>query len=44
MDYAYRVYSDGRDGLPDSDLVTGLYRGSDSDIVIENGMFIQWKF
>ncbi len=43
-DYAYRIYSYGRDGLPDSDLVTGLYGGSDSDIVVENGMLIQWKF
>ena len=44
MDYAYRLFSYGRDGLPDSDVVTRLYRGSDSDIVIENGMLIQWKF
>ncbi len=43
-DYAYRIYSYGRDGLPDSDLVTGLYGGSDSDIVVENGMLIQWKY
>ncbi len=42
--YAYRIYSYGRDGVPDSDVVTGLYRGSDSDIVVENGMLIQWKF
>ena len=41
---AYRIYSYGRDGQPDSDVVTGLYAGSDSDIVVENGMLIQWKF
>jgi len=40
----YRVYSYGRDGLPDGDMVTGLYYGSSSDIVVENGMLIQWAF
>jgi len=40
----YRVYSYGRDGLPDGDRVSGLYYGSDSDIVVENGMLIQWLF
>jgi len=40
----YRVYSFGRDGAPDGDVVTGLYYGSSSDIVVENGMLIQWAF
>jgi prepilin-type N-terminal cleavage/methylation domain-containing protein len=40
----YRVYSYGRDGLPDGDTVTGLYYGSSSDIVVENGMLVQWAF
>jgi hypothetical protein len=40
----YRVYSFGRDGIPDSDVVTGLYYGSSSDIVAENGMLVQWAF
>ena len=40
----YRVYSFGRDGLPDGDAMTGLYYGSSSDIVAENGMLVQWAF
>jgi hypothetical protein len=38
------VYSFGRDGTPDGDVVTGLYYGSSSDIVVENGMLVQWAY
>ena len=41
---SYRVYSFGSDGLPDSDTVTGLYFDTSSDIVVQNGAFIQWKY
>ena len=37
----FRIYSFGRDGLPDGDLVYGVWLGYRSDIVYEGSFFIQ---
>ncbi|MFQ5701996.1 MAG: type II secretion system protein [Acidobacteriota bacterium] len=41
---SYRLYSFGKYGTPDSDVVTGIYMDPTSDIVAEDGFFIQWKY
>jgi prepilin-type N-terminal cleavage/methylation domain-containing protein len=40
----YRIYSFGRDGVPDSDAVTGIWIDFDSDIVIQNRTFIRVRW
>jgi prepilin-type N-terminal cleavage/methylation domain-containing protein len=40
----YRIYSFGKDGVPDSDVVTGIWIDYDSDIVMQNRTFIRVRW
>ena len=40
----FRVYSFGKDGTPDAEVVTGVWVDFNSDLVIQDGIFIQTKW
>ena len=40
----FRVYSHGKDGIPDAEIVTGRWVDFGSDVVIESGEFLQTKW
>jgi len=40
----FRIYSYGKDGAPDADIVTGVWASFESDLVIQDESYIQVKW